>query len=196
MTVPAVAVALAAVGWGILEPLLPVHLARLGETNAGNIGMLFAAATIVYGLSTPFVSWLSERIGAHWTIMIGMVGMALTLPLLSVSDAFGFILVALCLFSVFFALLINPTSAELGDAVERRGMACYAAVYSVYNVAYGVGMVGTSSVAAVIAARLGFFYTLLSVSLGLLVCVPPMLAATRPARVTADGQVAGGQAAD
>ena len=190
VAMPALAVALAAAGWGILEPLLPVHLARLGETSAGDIGVLFAAATIVYGVFSPFVSWLSERIGVHWTIVIGMVGMGVTLPLLSVSDAFWFILVALCLVGISFALLINPTSAELGDAVERRGLTCYAIVYSIYNIAYSVGMVGTSSFAAAIAAHIGFFYTLLFVGLALLICAPAMLMATRPARVTVGEQPA------
>ncbi len=122
VAVPALAVALAAAGWGVLEPLLPVHLARLGETDAADIGLLFAAATIVYGASAPFVSWLTERIGVRWTIVLGMLGMAATLPLICVSDAFGFILLALCLVGVSFALLLNPTAAELGDAVERRGL--------------------------------------------------------------------------
>ncbi|MGA9865732.1 MAG: MFS transporter [Acetobacteraceae bacterium] len=182
VAVPALAVALAAAGWGVLEPLLPVHLARLGETDAADIGLLFAAATIVYGASAPFVSWLTERISVRWTIVLGMLGMAATLPLICVSDAFGFILLALCLVGISFALLLNPTAAELGDAVERRGLVCYAAVYSVYNIAYCVGMLGTASFAAAIAAHLGFFHTLLLVSLLLLMCVPAMVLATRPAR--------------
>jgi MFS family permease len=179
VAVPALAVALAAAGWGILEPLLPVHLAQLGDTGAKDIGLLFTAATVVYGLSAPFVSWLSHRIGVRWTIATGMLSMAATLPLLSASDSFGFILVALCLVGIAFALLLNPTAAELGDAVERRGFACYPAVYSVYNIAYCVGMVGTSALATAVAARAGFFMTLLLVSIGLLICAPLMLAATR-----------------
>jgi predicted MFS family arabinose efflux permease len=125
------------------------------------------------------VSWLSHRIGVRWTIATGMLSMAATLPLLSASDSFGFILVALCLVGIAFALLLNPTAAELGDAVERRGFACYPAVYSVYNIAYCVGMVGTSAFATAVAARAGFFMTLLFVSIGLLICAPLMLAATR-----------------
>jgi MFS transporter, DHA1 family, solute carrier family 18 (vesicular amine transporter), member 1/2 len=181
VAVPAVAVALAAAGWGILEPLLPVHLARLGESGAGDIGVLFAAATIVYGVATPGVSWLTERIGVPWTVTIGMIAMALTLPLVSLSHQFGFILAGLCLVGISFALLLNPTSAELGEAVERRGMVCFPVVYSVYNIAYAVGMLGTSSFAAAIAARVGLLNTLLLVSAGLLVCAPAMLLATRPA---------------
>ena len=192
VAVPALAVMLAAAGWGILEPLLPAHLARLGDTGAGDIGMLFAAATIVYAASAPFVSWLCERVGITWTIAIGMTGMGLTLPLLSAFDSFWFILAALCLVGVFFALLINPTAAELGEAVERRGLSCYPAVYSVYNVAYSVGMVGTSSVAASVAARIGFFHTLLIVGICMLACVLPLLAATRPRRAGVDRPTAVG----
>jgi MFS family permease len=177
--VPAVAVALAAAGWGILEPLLPLHLLRGGETGAANIGILFAVATIVYGVAAPCVSWLCGRIGVRAVIVGGMVGMGLSLPLLSLSDNFWFLLIVLCLIGVFFGMLINPTSAELGDAVERRGLTCYPVVYSVYNIAYAVGMMGTSSFAAAIAARIGFFFTLLLVSVALLACAPPMLAATR-----------------
>lgn len=63
VAVPALAVAIAAAGWGILEPLLPAQLARLGETRAADIGVLFATAAIVYAGAAPFVSWLCERIG-------------------------------------------------------------------------------------------------------------------------------------
>lgn len=177
--VPAMAVALAAAGWGILEPLLPLHLLRAGETGAGNIGTLFAVGTIVYGLAAPCVSWLCGRIGVRAVIVGGMVGMGISLPLLSVSDNFWFLLAVLCLIGIFFGMLINPTSAELGDAVERRGLTCYPVVYSVYNIAYAVGMIGTSSFAAAIAARIGFFFTLLLVSVALLGCAPLMLLATR-----------------
>ena len=51
---------------------------------------------------------------------------------------------ALCLVSIAFAFSLNPTSAELGNAVDRRGLSCYAAVYAVYNIAYSIGMIATS----------------------------------------------------
>ncbi len=185
VAVPAAAVVIAAAGWGILEPLLPARLARLGEAGAGDIGVLFAVAAIVYAAAAPFVSWLCERIGITRTIAVGMTGMGIMLPLLSAFGSFWSILAGLCCVGVFFALLINPTAAELGEAVERRGLACYAAVYAVYNVAYSVGMVGTSSVAASFAARIGFFHTLLCVGIAMLACVP-LVAATRAPRPSAE----------
>ena len=182
---PALAVALAAAGWGILEPLLPARLARVGEGGAATVGTMFTIATIVYGGAAPVVSWITDRIGVPWTIVIGMIGMAISLPLLSAAQGFAFTLIVLCLIGVFFAMLLNPTAAELGDAIERRGLTCYAIVYAVYNIAYAIGMVGTSSVAAAVAARAGFLVTMLLVSICLLVCAPAMLAATRPAAVAA-----------
>ena len=56
--------------------------------------------------------------------------------------------IGLCVVSVCYAFMLNPTSAELGNAVDRRGMTCYAAVYAIYNIAYAVGQMAASSFAS------------------------------------------------
>src|SRR5262249_226348 len=48
--VPALAVALAAFGWGIIEPLFPERLAKFGATPSA-VGVIFAVSTVLYGLS-------------------------------------------------------------------------------------------------------------------------------------------------
>ncbi|HEY1260545.1 MAG TPA: MFS transporter, partial [Stellaceae bacterium] len=58
--VAAAAVALAAIGWGIIEPLLPVQLTRLGVTP-GVVGLVFTAGSVAYGLSAPVVAWASNH---------------------------------------------------------------------------------------------------------------------------------------
>ena len=68
--------------------------------------------------------------------------------------------------------MLNPTSAELGNAVDRRGMSCYAAVYAVYNIAYAVGQMAASGFASAASARLSFLQVLLCVSGALIVFVP------------------------
>jgi MFS transporter, DHA1 family, solute carrier family 18 (vesicular amine transporter), member 1/2 len=170
--VPALAVAVAAAGWGILEPLLPARLERMGGGSVTELGTLFTIATIAYGASAPAVSWVADRISVRRTIGLGIAGMAVCLPALSLVDAFWTVLLLLCGVAWFFAMLINPASAELGEAVERRGLTCYPAVYAVYNFAYAAGMVGTSSIAAAVASRIGFAMTMLIVSGGLLVTLP------------------------
>ena len=83
--------------------------------------------------------------------------------------------------SAAFAFTLNPTSAELGNAVDRRGMSCYAAVYAVYNIAYSVGMMATNALATAAAAWLGYAQILTAAGIALLICVPLLLLKDRRA---------------
>lgn len=169
--VAAAAVALAAIGWGIVEPLLPVQLGRAG-VSPGIIGLIFTVASAVYGLSAPLVSRVAERVPIPSVIAGGTVAMAVTLPLLGAAGTPVAAAVGLCLVSVSYAFMLNPTSAELGNAVDRHSMTCYAAVYAIYNLAYAVGQMASSGFAAAASSRLTFLQALLCVSAVMLVFAP------------------------
>lgn len=168
------AVAVAAAGWGIIEPLLPVHLRHAGA-SPGQVGLLFTISTIAYGLSAPVVARVSEKFAIKKTICCGIAAMALTLPLLSLSDSLLITGFCLCLVNVAYAFVLNPTSAELGNAVDRRGMNCYAAVYAIYNITYSIGMMGSDFVASTVGANMPFQQILLLMSATLLACIPLVL---------------------
>ena len=172
--VPAIAVVLAAFGWGIVEPLLPDQLGGFGAAPA-SVGLIFTIATIAYGFAAPVVSWTSNRVPIKRVIAGGVVAMAIALPLLGLTTGIVAAGIVLCLLSISFAFTLNPTSAELGNAVDRRGLSCYAAVYAVYNIAYSAGMMATDALASAVAENLGFFNTLLCASGFLLLCVPLLL---------------------
>jgi len=172
--VPALAVALAAFGWGIVEPLLPFYLERDGA-SASQIGVLFTIASIAYGLCAPLVAWTAERFPIRWVIVGGVIGMGLSLPLLSQLAGVLPVGFGLCILSVAFAFTLNPTSAELGNAVDRRGLACYGVVYAVYNIAYSVGMIATNTLATTAMAWMSLPQILTSAGAALLVCVPLLL---------------------
>ncbi|MBV8709284.1 MAG: MFS transporter [Acidobacteriaceae bacterium] len=176
--VPALAVALAAFAVGVIEPLLPVRLARYGVTPK-TIGLIFTISTLAYGLSAPLVGRVSERWSASKTIILGAIAMAGTLPLLAAFKQAGLVCLAVALVYISFAFLLNPASAELGNVVDRAGMSCYSAVYAVYNIVYSVGMLATAALAPTAARLLGFLGTLLCVSAILLLCIP-LLISTKP----------------
>jgi DHA1 family solute carrier family 18 vesicular amine transporter 1/2 len=169
--VAALAVAVAAAGWGIIEPLLPTHLIREG-TRPSEIGFLFTISTIVYGCFAPIVAWFSERFSIKRVITFGIIGLAISLPLLSLSANLFLVGLFLSLVSISYAFVLNPTSAELGNAVDRRGMSCYAAVYAVYNIAYSLGMMSSDAFASSAGGRMSFQNILLCMSGMLLLCVP------------------------
>lgn len=169
-------VAIAAFAWGIIEPLLPYHLESLG-VSVEIVGVLFTISSVIYGLSAPWVGWVSERIAIRTVILLGIISMAILLPLLSVPSQAILIGGTLCLVNVSYAFILNPASAELGNAVERAGMSCYSAVYAIYNISYSIGMIATTALASGAADSFGFRGTLLSVSAVLGLCGLLMLAA-------------------
>ena len=173
--VPAFAVVLAASAWSILEPLVPSHLRRSTGSGPAAIGAIFATATVVYGLCSPAVGAVVTRIGTIPTMLIGMLAMALALPSIALTDTLWSCGLALCFVSVAYALLLNPTSAELGDAVERRGANCYSAVYAVFNIAYSIGTIGSATLATTLLGRTNLLVVLLTVSGVLLLAVPVIL---------------------
>jgi MFS family permease len=174
LAVPALAVALAAFAVGIIEPLLPVRLARYGTTSK-TMGLIFTVSTLVYGLSAPLVGRLSERLSISRIVALGAIGMAGTLPLLAAFRHAGLVCLAVALVYVSFAFMLNPASAELGNVVDRAGMSCYSAAYAVYNIVYSLGMLATAALASAAAHSLGFLGALLCVSALLLLSIPVLI---------------------
>ena len=185
---PALATALAAFGWGIVEPLLPVDLERGGCDAAGEIGADIHRRAHRLRAVRAAGGWASERVAIRWVIIFGVVGMACSLAALGQSRQARWRSAAgSASLSAAFAFTLNPASAELGNAVDRRGLSCYAAVYAVYNIAYSVGMMATNALAGTAGFESGLPQILLCASAALLVCVPLLLVKDRklPAAVTA-----------
>jgi MFS transporter, DHA1 family, solute carrier family 18 (vesicular amine transporter), member 1/2 len=179
VVIPALAVALAAFSVGIVEPLLPVRLARYGMTSM-TIGLLFTISTLVYGLSAPVVGKLSDRLPIQKVIVLGTIAMAASLPLLAAFNGAVMVCIALSLTNISFAFMLNPASAELGNAVDRAGMSCYSAVYGVYNICYSIGMLATAGVASMAARWLSFLSVLLCASAILLLFIPLLVRTASP----------------
>ena len=141
---------------------------------------------LVY-LCASLVSWVSTRVAIRCEVIAGgVVAMAASLVLLGLAPGPVPIGMALCLLSISFAFALNPTSAELGNAVDRLGLSCYAAVYAVYNVSYSVGMMATDSLASAAAEHIGFLGTLACAATALLLCMPLLLLKDRQALSNAD----------
>jgi MFS family permease len=141
-------VALAAAAWGIVEPILPVHLDHTIQASPALIGVVFTLAALVYGLVAPGVDWIAGRFSLGRTMGLGLAGLAMALPLLAWAAGTAQTSAALCLVSVAFAFALNPASAALSDAADRRGQGGCTWIFAVYNAAYALGMIGGGAVAA------------------------------------------------
>jgi predicted MFS family arabinose efflux permease len=165
----AAAVGLAAIGWSIVDTLLPARLGRVGVAPPF-IGLIFLAASFVYGVCAPLLEWVSKRVPSGRVIAGGTLAMAIALPLLGIVQGIIATAAAVCVVSVCYAFILDPTTAELGNAVDRRGMTCYSAVYAIFNVAYAIGMVAIDTIFA--AAWLDVPQVLLCISFALIFATP------------------------
>lgn len=174
----AFAVALAAASWAIMEPLFPMHVKRIANATPTEIGALYTVSNLVYAFMAPVVAWVSDRIGVRQTTILGLVLTAVCMPMLALSPNMILASIALCSVSISYAFTLNPTSAELGNAVDRRGSTSYAVAYAIYNLAYSLGMICTDSYVEYVtdqAHKLQLLHILLIMSGLFILCVPMFL---------------------
>jgi MFS transporter, DHA1 family, solute carrier family 18 (vesicular amine transporter), member 1/2 len=178
----ALAVALAAFSVGLIEPLLPARLAKYGVSSLV-VGFIFTVSTLVYGLCSPIVGWVTQRLPIKKVIVLGTIAMVVTLSLLAVFRGAILVAIGLSLVNASFAFMINPASAELGNVVDRSGASGYSAVYAVYNICYSMGMLGTALLASAAARLLNFRAVLLCAGAILLLSIPILVKADLPEHV-------------
>lgn len=158
--------------WSTLEPLYPGYLERTAGASPAVVGTLFTISSLLYGFSCPVVGALADRLG-KWRIMtLGLVLMAVALSLLTVPKTVIGGGIALTLVSVTYALAMNPSLSELGDAVDRRGTGAYGSVYAIYNITYSIGMVGSSVASGALSSTFSFQTAVLLTGAAILLCLP------------------------
>jgi predicted MFS family arabinose efflux permease len=174
VVVAAGAVVVGAGTWALLEPTLPLYLEREFALSPAGIGLLFGAATLAYGLATPPIGALSDRWGHRPTMALGVVLLALSLPLVSLPGALLAVVGGVLILSVAYGMVLTPALPALADAVDRRGGGGYAAVYAIFNAAYAGGMMAGPIVGGLLADAVGFSLALPLAALAVLAYLPAL----------------------
>ncbi len=159
---------LGAVVLGVLEPTLPLDLSTRMLASKSDIGLLFAAATLTYGASSPLVGWATSKVGPSHLIRTGWLCTATTLPLLTLPTTISSQLAFMSMLGVGLAMIQGPSLRALASAVERVG-GDYGIAYAAYNAAYAVGIIVGAGLGACLVEALGTFKGLMIASCALLV---------------------------
>ena len=153
----------------MLEPVIPlVFRTRLG-LGPGAIGTLFGIAAVASTAMHPIYGRLSDRFGGRRLMMIGLVGSALLLPLLSVATDFRSAAFAMVPMWMVFSMIVTPSLAYMAEAASAAGFESYGVVYGVYNMAWAVGLMVSPALGGFLLERIGF--EALTVSWGLFLLV-------------------------
>ena len=87
----AFACVIAFMGIGLVDPILPAISADLGATPTQTM-LLFTSYLLVTGLAMFFTSFVSSRIGAKRTLLVGLALIVIFAALAGASDSVGMII--------------------------------------------------------------------------------------------------------
>jgi multidrug resistance protein len=161
----------------LLEPTLPLHLEENLHMGEAVIGILFAVATIAYGLCSPLAGWLAGRWGRRWVMVLGLGATVLFLPLLALPNGWFGEACALIPFGAGCALLLYPTLPALADAADRQGNRAYGIAFALFSMAFTVGQTIGPILGGLLAGNLGLPLALLLVSIGTALYLPVLILA-------------------
>jgi multidrug resistance protein len=140
----------------MLEPVMVLHLnARLGVGPA-RIGLIFGIAAVATAILNPIYGRLADRVGARQLTIIGLVVSAAFLLVLPHAWNFPSAVVFYALQAALAALAITPSLAYMGQATSQAGLGSFGVSYGVYNVAWGLGILGGPAFGGFLYERMGF----------------------------------------
>lgn len=170
--------------WAFLDPTLEPHL-REFDLSPEQIGLTFLLFSALYGISSPFWGWLTDKFNNHWSMMVvGMILAAIALLILGPCPYIPFLvntiwsnLLALSILGIFVALALLPAFQGLLKSAIDGGcddsLATYSLVAGVWSGMYSLGEVIGPSLGGYLLNNYGFgicatvmaFITLLTAAL-------------------------------
>ena len=125
--------------WGMIEVLFPLYLQE-GSYPRFVIGILFGVSGTVFVLFQPVAGILSDRVGRMLPILLGLLFLALIVPIPFHLVTLGYLLVAMAFLGLVSAFIYIPTLSLIGDAVpgEDQGIA-YGLNTWMFSVSYILG---------------------------------------------------------
>ena len=150
----AAAVVIVAATVSMLEPVFALHLQILGVTPA-RTGLVFGSAALASAALHPLCGRLSDRLGARRMTLWGLALSAVVMPLSGSVVGFESAIPFFVLQTAALALVIAPSLAYMGEATSSAGLGSFGVAYGLYNVAWGVGLLGGPALGGFLFERIG-----------------------------------------
>jgi MFS family permease len=99
---------------------------------------------------------LADRWGGRRLTMIGLIGIAVMMPILSRAWSYQSATVLYACQAAIVALVVTPSLAYMADATSSAGVRSFGVAYGLYNVAWGVGLLGGPALGGFLYEAIGF----------------------------------------
>jgi DHA1 family solute carrier family 18 vesicular amine transporter 1/2 len=152
----AVAVVLAGGTIAMLEPVLSFFLSYELQLTPSRIGLVFGVAAVAATMLHPLFGHLADRWGARGVTLAGLVGMSVTLPLMSLTGSFETAAILYTVQAVAIAMVVTPSLAYMAEAMTSAGSESFGMAYGVYNFAWALGLLVGPAIGGFLYERLSF----------------------------------------
>ena len=147
----------------MLEPVLSLYLQHARRRTRRAIGLVFGIGRRRITTSLhPICGRLADRFGARRMTLLGLMANGVQVPVLgqawSFESALGFYLFA----AAAVAFVITPSLAYMAEATNDAGVRSFGVAYGLYNLAWGVGLLGGPALGGFLFERMGFARLLLA----------------------------------
>ncbi len=133
---------LAAFGIGMLQPLLPLHMADEFGAGPAEIGFVFTAPVAGFILAGALVGRLSDRIGRKAPMLFGVILCAMVIPLPAMVGSLVLIAGATLLIGFAEGVMEAPALpllAEVSETGAAGEAGQFGAVYGVFDTSFALG---------------------------------------------------------
>ncbi|HET7578617.1 MAG TPA: MFS transporter [Bacillales bacterium] len=125
----------------LLDPILPILFSDRFQSPSWLIGLLFGGMTLANALISPVSGFLSDRYNSRSTILVGLIGIAIALPLMALSQVLWQEICAMILAGFGIGFTLSPALSHLGNAVGKDGSQAYGKTYALSDMCFTTGMV-------------------------------------------------------
>jgi MFS family permease len=134
-------VLMASIIFSALEPLLPLHLARVLHSTPDEVGGIFFVCCILFVAMTGPAGVLSDTHDTRKLICTGLVLLSIFMPLSVLPRAVWLEIIVELPLGLGLALVMTPSSADCRQYLVSRGwMQCSAQCSALYGLSYSLGM--------------------------------------------------------
>jgi predicted MFS family arabinose efflux permease len=140
----------------MLEPTFSLFLSDSLGLGPARVGLVFGAGAVTSALAHPTFGRFADRLGARRLMFIGLIAIALLLPLLALASSFATAAITYAAFTIAIAIMVTPSLAYMADATSAAGVQSFGVAYGVYNCAWAVGLLVGPTIGGAAYQRAGF----------------------------------------
>jgi|BarGraNGADG00312_2_1021985.scaffolds.fasta_scaffold00315_2 DHA1 family multidrug resistance protein-like MFS transporter len=130
-------------GFGLLDPTLPIYFRRTFGMSRTGIGIVFGVLMLCYAVASPLAGKLSDRLGRRKPIVAGLLVTAIATPFIAVFKNVAAVVLVMAVFGFSVAFFETPSVPLITDTLPKSGQLGgpnqYGAAFGLLNFFWSLG---------------------------------------------------------